>query len=44
MIEYKIDSYLENIDENAIDGEISTHKKSCEHCINKEPKRRNYGA
>ena len=27
MIEYKIDSYLENIDENAIEGEISTHKR-----------------
>ena len=27
MIEYKIDSHLENIDENAIDGEISTHKR-----------------
>ena len=27
MVEYKIDSYLENIDENAIEGEISTHKR-----------------
>ena len=27
MVEYKIDSYLENIDKNAIDGEISTHKR-----------------
>ncbi len=27
MVEYKIDSYFENIDENAIDGEISTHKR-----------------
>ena len=27
MVEYKIDSYLKNIDENAIDGEISTHKR-----------------
>ena len=27
MVEEKIDSYLENIDENAIDGEISTHKR-----------------
>ena len=27
MIEYKIDSYLENIDKNAIKGEISTHKR-----------------
>ena len=27
MVEYKIDSYFENIDENAIEGEISTHKR-----------------
>jgi len=27
MIEYKIDSYLKNIDKNAIEGEISTHKR-----------------
>jgi hypothetical protein len=27
MVEYKIDSYLENIDKNAIEGEISTHKR-----------------
>lgn len=27
MVEYKIDSYLKNIDKNAIEGEISTHKR-----------------